>query len=74
MLVIQRTLCRSEIVVDGRPNQLVHETERRVGPQDLRMHEVAGGGGKRKSIELRERRRDGELGSVAEHGDCSRCL
>ena len=63
-----------EVVVDGRPNQRVDEAERRVGAQDLRVHELARGGGERPSVELRERGRDGELGTLAEHGDCSRCL
>jgi hypothetical protein len=73
-LVVQLALAGCEVVVNGRLHQRVHEAERRVGSQDLGVHELSGCGGDGDVVELGQLGHDRDARPVAEHGDCPRDL
>jgi hypothetical protein len=62
-------LGRRELLVDGRPDQRVHELERRLGAEDVDPREGRGRVGDRPLVEAREQRRLAWVGVVAQDRD-----
>ena len=68
-LVLELTLGRGKLVIDGVAHERMHEPERRLRPQDLRGNQRARRVGNAALIEARERCGRGEARAVAEHRD-----
>ena len=72
MRVHQLTLGRGQLVVDGVADERVHEAERRLVAEDLRAGERRGLSRHLLLGKLGQGGDGGEVGALAEHGDCAR--
>src|SRR5439155_24525562 len=73
-LVVLLALAGGEVAVDRRLHERMHEAERRLRPQDLRMDELARRGGDRWRLKFGKLGNDRELRAVTEHRDRPRDL